>query len=297
MSDRFTLGVILVFIAALLMTGCTQSTAPAQAPQQVTRQLTAPASDTIRVASSTLGNILVDTQGKTLYYFAADIPGSSASTCSGSCAGIWPVFYSDTVTVSPPLVASDFSSFVRAVGTSQTAYRGWPLYYFQGDTGPGDVSGENVNRDWFVVKPDETVMIAQRGTLGLFLTDRMGNTLYYFAKDTPGTSACTGACLAKWPPFYTSSISAPSVLDPAAFSTVTRADGMNQTAFMGMPLYYYTNDTQPGDTNGEGFNNLWYVANITGTIPVMSTAVPTAEPTPVPTIVTPTQSMMSHGGY
>jgi predicted lipoprotein with Yx(FWY)xxD motif len=124
MSDRFTFGVILVFIAALLMAGCTQSTAPAQAPQQVTQQLTAPASDTIRIASSTLGNILVDAQGKTLYYFAADIPGSSASTCSGSCAGIWPVFYSDTVTVSPPLVASDFSSFIRADRTSQTAYRG-----------------------------------------------------------------------------------------------------------------------------------------------------------------------------
>jgi predicted lipoprotein with Yx(FWY)xxD motif len=154
-----------------------------------------------------------------------------------------------------------------------------------------------VNRDWFVIKPDETVMIAQRDTLGLFLTDRMGNTLYYFAKDTPDTSTCTGACLAKWPPFYTSSISAPSVLDPSAFSTVTRADGMNQTAFMGMPLYYYANDTKPGNTNGEKFNNLWYVANITGTVPAVPTTVPTAEPTPVPTTVNPTQSVMSYGRY
>ncbi|WP_325409679.1 hypothetical protein [Methanoregula sp.] len=271
--------------------GCTQNAAPVQAPQQVTEQLTAPASDTIRVVPSTLGNILVDAQGKTLYYFAADIPGSGASTCSGSCTGLWPVFYRDTVTVSPPLGASDFSSFIRADGTSQTAYRGWPLYYFQGDTGPGNVSGENVNNNWFVVKPDETVMIAQRGTLGLFLTDRMGNTLYYFAKDTPDMSACTGACLAKWPPFYANPVSAPSVLNPAAFGTVTRADGRNQTTFMSMPLYYYANDTQPGDTNGEGFNNLWYVANITGTIPAESRAVPTAEPTPVPTTVT------SYGGY
>ncbi|MGB8821142.1 MAG: hypothetical protein WCC68_08150, partial [Methanoregula sp.] len=60
------------------------------------------------------------------------------------------------------------------------------------------------------------------------------------------------------------------------------------TTFMGRPLYYFANDTKPGDTNGEGFNNLWYVANITGTVPVA--------PTPVQTTVVPTQSMMSYGG-
>jgi predicted lipoprotein with Yx(FWY)xxD motif len=280
MNTRFTLLGFLVLATVLLIAGCAQTPASQQAVQT---------SDSIRVAPSSLGNIIVDVQGKTLYYFAADIPASSASTCSGSCAGIWPVFYSDTIAVSPPLMASDFSSFVRADGTKQTTYRGWPLYYFQGDTGAGAVSGENVNKAWFVVKPDETVMIAEHDTLGPFLTDRMGNTLYYFAKDTPGMSACTGACIAKWPPFYASPVSAPSVLDPAAFSTVTRADGMNQTAFMGMPLYYYASDTKPGDTSGEGFNNLWYVANITGTIPEVPAAA-------LPTTVMPTQSTMSYGG-
>ena len=279
--------VFLVLTGALLIAGCTQNTAPAQVTQQMT-PLTTQTPDTIRVAAGSLGNILVDAQGKTLYYFALDVPASGASMCTGSCAGIWPIFYSSAITVSPPLMASDFSSFVRADGTSQTTYRGWPLYYFQGDTNPGNVYGENVNKDWFAVKPDETVMIAQRDTLGLFLTDRMGNTLYYFAKDTPGTSACTGACLAKWPAFSAGPVNAPSVLDPADFSTMTRADGTNQTTFMGRPLYYFANDTKPGDTNGEGFNNLWYVANITGTVPVA--------PTPVQTTVVPTQSMMSYGG-
>ncbi len=287
MKARFTLMVFLVLTGALLIAGCTQNTAPGQVTQQLT-PLTTQTPDTIRVASSSLGNILVDAQGKTLYYFALDVPASGASSCTGSCAGIWPIFYSSAITVSPPLMASDFSSFVRADGTSQITYRGWPLYYFQGDSNPGNVYGENVNKDWFAVKPDETVIIAQRNTLGLFLTDRMGNTLYYFAKDTPGTSACTGACPAKWPAFSAASVSAPPVLDPADFSTLTRADGTNQTTFMGRPLYYFANDTKPGDTNGEGFNNLWYVANITGTIPVA--------PTPVPTTVVPTQSMMSYGG-
>ncbi|MFZ2074387.1 hypothetical protein [Methanoregula sp.] len=288
MNARRMFMVLLVLTTVFLITGCTQSTAPVKAAQQA-----ALTPDTVGVATSPLGNILVDAQGKTLYYFASDIPASGASACSGSCSGIWPVFYSDKITVSPPLMVSDFSSFVRADGSNQTAYRGWPLYYYQGDTKPGDVSGEDVKKVWFVVRPDETVMIAQRGMLGLFLTDRMGNTLYYFAKDTPGTSACTGACLAKWPAFSAGSISTPPVLDPENFSSLARSDGINQTAFMGRPLYYFANDTKPGDTNGEGFNNVWHVANITGTVAIAPTPVPT---TVIPTSVTPAQSPISYGG-
>ncbi len=60
---------------------------------------------------------------------------------------------------------------------------------------------------------------------------------------------------------------------------------------MGRPLYYYSNDVKPGDTNGEGFNNLWYVANITGTVPTVPS------PTPTPITPVPTQSIVSYGGY
>ena len=283
---------MLMLASALFIAGCTQNTSPGQSAPQVT-----PGQDTIRVAQSSLGNILVDANGRTLYYFAADVPASGTSSCSGSCAGLWPVFSVSTVTVSPPLVASDFSSIVRADGTNQTTYRGWPLYYFEEDANKGDVYGENVGGNWFVVKPDETVMIAQRSGVGLYLTDRMGNTLYYFAKDTPGASACTGGCIAKWPPFSASTISAPSVLSPAAFSTVVRADGLNQTAYMGMPLYYFANDTKPGDMNGEGFNNVWYVADINGTIPVTPTPLPVATVTPTVTATSSLSMMTTSTGY
>lgn len=294
MKKWFGITVIVVLILALLVSGCTQNQISQPAVQPTEQQTTAMAtmsSDTIKVASTSLGNILVDSQGKSLYYFALDIPSSGTSVCSGSCAAIWPVFSTDTIAVSPPLVASDFSSFVRTDGTKQTTYRGWPLYYFQADSTPGDVYGENVTHNWFVVKPDETVMIAERSSLGFFLVDKMGNTLYYFAKDTPGASSCTGACTDKWPPFDPGVISAPSALNPVDFRTITRADGTRQTTFVGRPLYYFSNDAKPGDTNGEGFNNLWYVANITGTVP----AVPT--PTPPPITPVPTQSIVSYGGY
>jgi len=277
---------MLVVISTLFIAGCTQQQTVQPTPQPTAVKPTG----TIGTASSSLGTILVDAQGKTLYYFAKDIPSSSASSCSGQCAVIWPVFSVDTVTVSPPLSSTDFSSITRADGKKQTTYRGWPLYYYQADTKAGDVTGENVNAIWFVVKPDETVMISQQGSLGSFLTDRTGKTLYFFTKDTAGTSTCTGACLAKWPAFSADPVSATSVLKPADFSSVSRADGVKQTAFMGRPLYYFADDAKPGDVKGQGFNIVWYVANVSGITPVVTTP-----PTSVPTTVRTTSP--SSGGY
>ncbi len=233
--------------------------------------------------SSPLGTILMDAQGKTLYYFANDIPASGASSCSGQCAEVWPVFSVDTIKVSPPLDQADFGSITRADGMKQTTYYGWPLYYYQADAKAGDANGENVLKTWFVIKPDESVLISHTPALGLYLTDTSGKTLYVFTKDTAMTSTCTGTCPAKWPPFSANPVTAPSVLNPADFSAVTRADGMNQTAFMGRPLYYFSGDTKPGDANGQGFNNLWYVANVSGFTPVVTT-----QPTTLPTTAIPT---------
>ena len=277
---------LLVVISTLFIAGCTQ-----QLPVQQTPQPTAAKPvDTVKTASSPLGTILADSQGKTLYYFANDVPASGASSCNGQCAVVWPVFSIDTVTVSPPLSASDFSSITRADGKKQTTYHGWPLYYYQADTKPGDVKGENVLDVWFVIKPDESVLIANNKSLGFYLTDTSGKTLYFFTKDTPGASTCTGTCLGLWPAFNADPVTAPSVLNPSDFTSVTRYDGVKQTAYKGRPLYYYSIDAKPGDAKGQGFNNVWYVATTTGTTPVVTT-----QPTSVPATVRTTSP--PSGGY
>lgn len=287
---------LLVIVSTIFLCGCTQ-------PQQVVKQTPqptaaptqagptgVPSSDTIGTTSSSLGTILVDAQRMTLYYLAKDIAGNDESTCYGQCEVYWPIFSVDTITVSPPLTASDFSSITRTDGNKQTTYRGWPLYYYQGDKRAGDLMGENVTNNWFVIRPDDTVMISQKGSLGSFLTDKDGKTLYFFAKDTPMVSTCTDACLAKWPPFNADPVVAPSILKTTEFTAVTRADGVKQTAFMGKPLYYYVNDTLPGDMKGQGLNNVWFVANVTGSMPVMN-----IPPSPTPTAVQ--MSVPSGGGY
>lgn len=98
-----------------------------------------------------LGNYLVDSLGKTLYYFDKDTVG--ASVCSGTCLENWPAFHADAIQVPKGVNASDFSELTREDGTKQTTFKGYPLYYFAQDTKRGDLSGQAVNKVWFVVDP------------------------------------------------------------------------------------------------------------------------------------------------
>ena len=121
-------------------------------------------------------------------------------------------------------------------------------------------------------------VVSTNAKLGSYLVSSTGLTLYYFAPDTVGTassppvSACTTAeaCLSVWPVFYTPQISVPPGLNASDFSTFTRSDGSNQTAYMGHPLYTYVGDTSPGQTNGQDIDvngGYWYVATVSGSMP------------------------------
>ncbi len=103
------------------------------------------------------------------------------------------------------------------------------------------------------------VKIHEKEGVGKFLTDTEGKSLYWFKKDAPGTSACAGPCVEKWPIYYRDAVKAPEGVKAEDFGTITRGDGSKQTTFRGYPLYYWVNDKQAGDTSGQGVNNVWYV--------------------------------------
>ena len=105
------------------------------------------------------------------------------------------------------------------------------------------------------------VKIQNKDGIGKYFTDTEGKALYAFKKDSPGKSACTGACLEKWPIYYRETVAAPKGVPAADFGTITREDGKKQTTFRGYPLYYWVNDKKPGDTTGNGVNNIWFVVN------------------------------------
>jgi len=104
------------------------------------------------------------------------------------------------------------------------------------------------------------VKVAKKDGVGSYLTDIKGMTLYTFKKDTPGKSACEGPCVENWPLFYRETVGPKDGLDIKDFGTITRADGKKQTTYKGMPLYYFSKDTKPGDTMGNGVKDLWSVA-------------------------------------
>jgi predicted lipoprotein with Yx(FWY)xxD motif len=106
---------------------------------------------------------------------------------------------------------------------------------------------------------DPTVKIASKAGLGNYLVNKMGWTLYWSTKDSPGKSVCEGPCLEKWPTFFRKSITVPAELKAKDFGTLTRPDGTKQTTFRGYPLYYWANDMAGGDTKGQGVNGIWFV--------------------------------------
>ncbi|VVB97230.1 Secreted repeat of uncharacterised function [uncultured archaeon] len=246
--------VLFGIFAVLIVSGCTQQQpAVQQTPVQTPTEQPTAVQPAVKLSA---GNYLVDSKGITLYMFARDVTGDSK--CTGGCLNIWPIFYQENITISPDLNASDFGTITRVDGKEQTAYKGWPLYYYSKDVNPGDITGEGVIKAWFIARP-YTVFLANKDNL-TFLVDGNGDTLYTFAKDMPGVSNCTGACLKTWPAFYTDSVVAPSLLNMSDFADITNSVGSKQTTYKQMPLYYYSNDTKRGDISGQGVINAWFVA-------------------------------------
>ena len=102
---------------------------------------------------------------------------------------------------------------------------------------------------------------AMKSDVGSYLTDAKGMTLYVFKKDTPGKSACAGPCASKWPLYYREKLGALGTLKAEDFASIARDDGRKQTTYRGLPLYYFAGDKNPGDTNGQGVNDAWFVAS------------------------------------
>ena len=106
---------------------------------------------TVKTANSSLGEILVEAAGYTLYTFAPDTEG--ISTCYGTCRENWPPLpVVDTITI-PKGLPGGMGAFMRTDGTIQASYNGMPLYTYAGDASPGDINGEGISGKWHVAKP------------------------------------------------------------------------------------------------------------------------------------------------
>jgi predicted lipoprotein with Yx(FWY)xxD motif len=229
--------------------------------------------------SSTLGEILVDGNGKTLYVFTKDVNGQSQ--CTGGCLSNWPVYYAPDLEPGTGVDINDFTTITRGDGSLQTAYKGWPLYYFSGDGATGETNGEALQDVWFVAKPNYSIMLANAQLIGKdgknytssyqegagetqYFVDANGRTLYTFTKDYKDVNKFTAPNLsnnAVWPMFHVEIGELPSTLNASDFGEI-EVHGNPQLTYKGNPLYYYGEDTSRGENKGVSVPSpgIWPVA-------------------------------------
>ncbi|MDB5224954.1 MAG: hypothetical protein JWO43_576 [Candidatus Adlerbacteria bacterium] len=98
--------------------------------------------------------------------------------------------------------------------------------------------------------------------LGTYLVASNAMTLYKYTKDTPGVSNCSGDCAVKWPPYIVGSTDALSNIQAGVtgkVGSIARADGKLQVTYNDMPLYFWINDKNVGDTTGQNVGGVWFV--------------------------------------
>lgn len=133
-----------------------KSTAPAPAPASGAQ---------LKVADSSLGKILTDDKGRTLYAFTKDTKGGP-STCYGECATAWPAAKADTTLSGGSGMTGKLGTSTRKDGTKQLTLNGWNLYYFAKDEGKaGWTKGQGVKDVWFVVDGSGKLVKSAQGSL------------------------------------------------------------------------------------------------------------------------------------
>jgi predicted lipoprotein with Yx(FWY)xxD motif len=233
----------------------------------------------IAVELPSIGQVLTDQDGFTLYRFDKDTAKPPKSTCDGDCATAWPPVVAQGDVEVQGLDASVVGKVTRTDGSEQVTVGGWPVYRFAKDTKPGDAKGQAVGGTWFGVTPTggkAGALASQAGNtklsageiagVGPILTDQDGFTLYLFTKDTkkPSKSTCEGACATTWPPVIAKGEIQLEGVDKKIVSTVKRADGSEQVTVGGWPVYRFSKDTAPGEANGQGVNGTWFTIEARG---------------------------------
>jgi predicted lipoprotein with Yx(FWY)xxD motif len=205
----------------------------------------------------TLGSILTDEKGNTLYFFSRD---AITATCTGTCLDNWTPYNIETLSLGTGLVTTDFGS-IDVAGKKQTTYKGWPLYLHKGDTAPGQANGSGQGNLWFVAKPDYSIMIMSNQLVGndgknyksnytegeektTYFVDDKGRTLYAFIRDFKDVNVYTRPDLSNngvWPIFEGPIANVPTGLNKSDFGSITVA-GKTQMTYKGWPLYYFGQD-------------------------------------------------------
>ncbi|MFG2589584.1 SCO0930 family lipoprotein [Streptomyces sp. NPDC048438] len=231
--------------------------------------------------SKKLGKVLTDSEGFTLYRFDKDTAEPPRSNCESDCGKAWPAVPAQNAEAAAGTEASLIGEVTRGDGTKQLTVAGWPMYRYAEDTRPGEANGQGVGGTWFAAAPDGKkaavnadgatgaqadlagLSVREDPELGKIVVDKRGMTVYRFKKDSawPMKSACTGECLKKWPVVGPVEKNDVEGVTTKGFVTFDRPDGVKQQSLDCWPLYTFSGDARPGDTNGQGVGGTWYAVS------------------------------------
>lgn len=161
MLSRLRLGFAAAAIVVVALTGCSAPVAPPEdpTPTDAASQTPEPPAEPevfdLAVADTSLGSVVVDSFGLTVYYFDKDTANSGVSTCSGDCLVAWPSVH--PVSEGDPVgdgITGTIGVITGTDGKPQLTMNGLPLYYYVKDKAPGDVLGQAAGDVWWVVAPD-----------------------------------------------------------------------------------------------------------------------------------------------
>lgn len=143
-------------LAACGSSGSKTSSTATTSGSSATTTASAAGGTTINAAQTSLGMVLVDSQGRTLYHFTPDTATTIA--CTGACATTWPPL--TVPSGQKPQAGSGVTATLTVVkrpdGTQQVAANGYPLYMYSGDTKAGDTHGQGVGGKWFALMASGT---------------------------------------------------------------------------------------------------------------------------------------------
>jgi predicted lipoprotein with Yx(FWY)xxD motif len=114
----------------------------------------------VSLRQTSLGNILVGAEGRTLYLLTSDRDANS--TCYGDCAKYWPPMTTSGMPLgNDGIDATKLGVSARTDGTTMVTFNGHPLYYFIQDSNAGDVAGQGSNNVWYALDANGDAITSQ----------------------------------------------------------------------------------------------------------------------------------------
>jgi predicted lipoprotein with Yx(FWY)xxD motif len=153
MNKRLIITLATVGIAVTTLAGCAATGTGSSAGSSGSNAAPAATGSTLATGKTSLGTIVVNAKGDTVYTFDNDTANSGKSSCYTGCASIWPALTTTSAHPSIKGVTGTVGTITRTDGKKQVTLNGMPLYTYATDAKPGDVGGQGFMNIWYVVDP------------------------------------------------------------------------------------------------------------------------------------------------